>query len=95
MSGLQPVDSVALDAQQLRHEAGQLAATALWDESAAAGLLLFCLPEAGTTLECCQHDPPALPCCLRLIRLQGQGRIASLLACTEMAVELGSGCMKL
>ena len=48
MSNLQPVDSVALDGQLLRHEAGQVAAMALWDESAAAGLLLLCL-QAGTT----------------------------------------------
>ena len=65
MPHLQPVISVALDAQRLRHEAGQVAAMALWDESAAAGLLLFCLPEAGMTLERRQSEPQPCPvaCC--------------------------------
>ena len=60
MCVLQPVDSVALAGLRLRHEAGQVAATALWDESAAAGLLLFCLPEAGTRLER-QQNPHLAP----------------------------------
>lgn len=51
MCDLQPVVSVALDAKQLRQEAGQVAAAALWDEGTAAGLLLFSLPgRAGTAL---------------------------------------------
>ena len=54
MCDLQPGACVALDARQLRQEAGQVAATALWDEGTAAGLLLFSLPGgAGTALEWC------------------------------------------
>ena len=60
MFDLQPMNSEALDGQQLRHEAGQIAATALWDVNAVAGLLLFCLPEAGTTLK--RHHSKPQPC---------------------------------
>lgn len=48
--GLQPAACLALDAQQLRQQAQQLTATALWEERLAVGLLLFCLPETGRQL---------------------------------------------
>lgn len=44
---VQPVASLALSGQELRQAAGQGTATALWDETSAAGLLMFSLPDSG------------------------------------------------
>ena len=44
---LQPVASLALSGQELRQEAGHSTTAPLWDETSAAGLLLFSLPDSG------------------------------------------------